>query len=68
MQYSTRALDYKKGNEGNEWVDAAFTAAAVALLGLPPSEPTTLVLTCQTSAVRGVNARRTILGIKGGTR
>ena len=39
MQHPTRALDYEKGNGGVGIVDVAFTAAAVALPGLPPSEP-----------------------------
>ena len=47
----TRALDYGKGNGGGEIVDAAFAAAAVVLLGLPLSEPVSLALTCQRSAV-----------------
>ena len=38
-QHPTRALDYGKGNGGVGIVDVAFTAAAVALPGLPPSEP-----------------------------
>ena len=50
-QHPTWALDYGKGNGRGEIVDAAFAAAAVALLGLPLSEPVSLALTCQRSAV-----------------
>ena len=60
----TRALDYGKGNGGGEIVDAAFAAAAVALLGLLLSEPVSLVLTCQTSAVMRVSRQIYIVGIK----
>ena len=49
---------------GGEIVDAAFAAAAVALLGLLLSEPVSLVLTCQTSAVMRVSRQIYIVGIK----
>ena len=63
-QHPTWALDYGKGNGRGEIVDAAFAAAAVALLGLLLSEPVSLVLTCQTSAVMRVSRQIYIVGIK----